>query len=63
MITTITYSQSDLRKRCHGCKWLQLEDNEVYGECTCKHNRIKNRFRSITDHKCSWKNADLATSA
>lgn len=59
MIIEHTYSQQDLRKRCYGCKWLKLHDNnQFYGTCACPHNKIKERERSVTDRRCAWKNAD-----
>jgi hypothetical protein len=57
MIIEYTYSPFDLRKRCYGCKWLDLMDN-WNGKCKCEFNRVKIRERSITDKSCSCKNAD-----
>jgi hypothetical protein len=61
MIIEYTYSQEDLRKKCHGCKWLKIYPNDDwYGKCECPYNKVKFRERSITDKKCTWKNADKA---
>lgn len=54
MIIEHTY---DNNKICYQCKWLKIQE-EWYGVCECPHNRVKNRNRSFTDKKCSWKNAD-----
>jgi hypothetical protein len=54
MIIEFTYNQN---KICNGCKWLKLKD-DWYGKCECPHNKVKERNRHVTDHKCSWKNAD-----
>jgi hypothetical protein len=56
MITEITYSSSDLRKRCYNCFYLQLiENNDIIGECKCRDNKIKYRNRTVLDRKCLWK--------
>lgn len=61
MIIEYTYSPSDLKKKCYGCKWLKIEDDDwFYGKCECPHNKIKFRNRQITDKACVWKNADKA---
>jgi hypothetical protein len=58
MIIEYTYSPSDLKKKCYGCKWLSISENEFIGTCTCPYNSIKNRQRELTQKACSWKNAD-----
>lgn len=57
MIIEYTYSQHDLKKKCYGCKWLELY-NDFNGKCICPHNKVKERNRSVTDKACTWKNAD-----
>jgi hypothetical protein len=57
MIIEYTYSQSDLKKKCYGCKWLKMYDN-LNGKCICDFNKVKFRDRSITDKACSCKNFD-----
>jgi len=51
----ITYSDSTLRKRCFGCKYLILKDNDYVGDCINKNNRVKNRSRTVLDKKCIHK--------
>lgn len=59
MVIEYTYSEHDLKKKCWGCKWLKIrEDDDWYGKCECPHNKVKFRERSITEKACSWKNAD-----
>ena len=58
MIIEYTYSPSDLKKKCHNCKWLKLDEDEWYGICKCPHNKVKFRNRKITDKACTWKNAE-----
>lgn len=55
MIVEVTYSQEDLRKRCFECMWLNKKD-DFNGECVCTYNKVKNRYRSVTDRACSYKN-------
>lgn len=57
MIIEYKYTEHDLRNRCYKCKWLKME-HEWSGYCECPHNKVKERHRSITTRKCSWKNAD-----
>jgi hypothetical protein len=59
MIIEYTYSQQDLKKKCHGCKWLDIyEDDNWYGKCKCEFSKVKARERSVTSKACSCKNAD-----
>lgn len=58
MIIEYTYSPQDLKKKCYGCKWLSIPENQLIGDCTCLYNKIKNRQREETDRACNWKNAD-----
>jgi hypothetical protein len=59
MIVEYAYDEHTLRKtRCYKCKWLNLDKDEWMGNCICPHNKVKERRRSITDKKCTWKNAD-----
>lgn len=61
MIIEYTYSPQDLKKKCYGCKWLKIyEDDDWYGKCECDFNKVGFRERSITAKACSCKNADKA---
>jgi len=55
MIVTVEYSSIDLARRCYGCANLELTYADVYGECKCKKNKVKNRYRSATDKACAYK--------
>ena len=59
MIIEYTWSPQDLKKKCYGCKWLKVyEDDDWYGKCTCTFNKVKVRERKITNKACTCKNAD-----
>lgn len=44
----------DLKDKCYKCKFFDSEDN-IYGTCICKHNKIKNRNRKYNNKACSYK--------
>lgn len=58
MIVEYIYSEKEMKRKCYGCKWLELDENKYYGQCKCPYNKVKERTRFITDKRCSWKNAD-----
>lgn len=56
MIVEYTYSEYDLRKKCYGCAWLKMRENDNwFGYCECLHNKVKNRDREVTDRACICK--------
>ena len=57
MIIEYTYDEHTLlNTRCYKCEYLRLDEHsQICGDCTCKENKVKNRFRSVTDRCCSWK--------
>ena len=57
MITDYQYDlHTLLTKKCFRCKYLTIiQDSKVYGNCTCKTNKIKNKFRCVTDNRCAYK--------
>lgn len=54
MIYEVSYSAQDLKKKCHNCHWLKLEDG-FGGECICPNNRVKQRRRHVLDKSCVMK--------
>lgn len=54
MIVEHTYDNS---KICYGCTHLKLDETGWTGLCECKDNKVKNRRRDVTDHKCSHKSS------
>lgn len=55
MIIEYSYSEYDLIKKCYNCDHLKLDSSRLYGNCMCDKNKIKNRFRCVTDKACSFK--------
>ena len=57
MIIETTYNARDLRKKCFNCEYLKIEDESQgwNGVCVCEENKVKHRYRSITDKACSLK--------
>lgn len=52
MIIEHTY---DDRRICRNCSYLKLDADGWMGECQCKDNRVKARYRCVTDRKCTYK--------
>jgi hypothetical protein len=52
----ITYSESTLRNRCSGCKFLKLEGDEwFYGWCISDKSKVTDKQRNILSKKCVQK--------
>jgi hypothetical protein len=57
MVIEVTYGAKELRKKCFNCEYLKIEDEShgFDGVCICKENKVKHRYRSITDKACVFK--------
>lgn len=55
MIIEFTYNNKNI---CNECNWLNLDKDGWTGICTCPYSKVRNKYRHITDKKCSWKNAN-----
>lgn len=54
MILEYKTNTLELKGKCYNCKFFQSEDN-IYGTCICKNNKIKNKDRKYNSKACSNK--------
>ncbi len=54
MIFECKINEIDLKNKCYKCKFFDSED-KIYGICTHKNNKIKNRNRKYNSKACVYK--------